>query len=206
MSLALLSSALCLSLESFVNGVIGLDPAARSRLQKLEGTCLAIHCTRPEWRVFISARAGRLAIASLREDPADASIRGPALSLLGLLVSRDKTKPFQDGQVDARGDAQLAQQWQKLFSNLDIDWEMHVARVFGDIPTQLLSDTLGSARRHAAATASSLRRDLDEYLHEEARLVPTLYELENFHRRVDDLRLRMDRAKARLDLLDHQKT
>ncbi len=201
MSLALLSSAACASLETLCNGVIRLDPAAMARLQSLEGTCLAIHCSTPDLRLFVSARAGKLAISTLREDPADASISGPPLALLKLLLTQDKAKPFQQGEVDARGDAQLAQRWQKLLSGLDIDWEFHLSRVLGDIPTQVISDSLGGIRRFAATTTTSLRQDLDEYLHEEARLVPTLYELQDFHRRVDDLRLRLDRAKARLDHL-----
>jgi len=81
--------------------------------------------------------------------------------------------------------------------NLNIDWEEHFGRIFGDIPTWQGSQALRQGREWAHNTTSSLLRDVEEYLHEESRVLPTASELNRFSDRISALSLGLDRIAAR---------
>jgi len=72
----------------------------------------------------------------------------------------------------------------------------------GDVPTQLLGDSLRQLQQLMRHAHTRMRANLDEYLHEESALLPGKNELEVFYQRIDDLRLRMDRFNSRLQKLN----
>jgi ubiquinone biosynthesis protein UbiJ len=49
--------------------------------------------------------------------------------------------------------------------------------------------------------SASLSRQLDEFIHEEARLSPPRLEVEDFYRDVHELELRVDRLQSRTERL-----
>ena len=75
--------------------------------------------------------------------------------------------------------------------------QCRVCQQVGDVATQQFSTAMANAREWTAQTQESLRADLEEYVHEEARLLPSGAETRIFAERLDELKLALDRIQAR---------
>ena len=163
----------------------------------------------------MSARmvADHAAERDVREHAAAAGMerREPRSAFCGK-VSEDRSKGFfirrhefvvdvAGEHVAERGDVEFVQSVYRLFAAMEIDWQEPLAQVIGDIPTQGLQQLFDGLRSFTRKTTDSARRNLDEYLHEESQLVPPLHQIEAFDHRLDDLRLRLDRLQARVQLV-----
>jgi ubiquinone biosynthesis protein UbiJ len=71
----------------------------------------------------------------------------------------------------------------------------------GDVAGHQLAQALRAAYGWGRQASTSLGRQLDEFIHEEARLTPPRLELEDFYRDVQDLVLRVDRLRSRTERL-----
>lgn len=200
MSLPLLQTALLLPLETLINGVLRLDAAAAGRLERLEGTVLAVHCTAPRLQLFIRVRQGRLGLAALCEETPQASLHGSAQALLGLLLRREPIHSLAATGVELRGSASAVRELQALLLDLDIDWEYHLARLTGDLPAAALGKGVSTAREAVTRTAASVRTTLDDYLAHESGLFASRDDLDLLADGVHQLGMRLDRLEARLAL------
>ncbi len=132
---------------------------------------------------------------------ADARISGSALTLLRLLIEREAERPLVDPALQISGDVEFVQSVYHLFKTMRIDWQEPLSRVIGDVPTHGLEQLIDSLKSFTRQAADSTRRNLDEYLHEESRLVPPRNQVEAFDCEMDELRLRLDRLHARVQEL-----
>jgi ubiquinone biosynthesis protein UbiJ len=90
---------------------------------------------------------------------------------------------------------------QRLMKNLDIDWEEMLSQFTGDIIGHQTAQMIRAKFGWAKERATSARRLTGEFLTEELKALPGKPELEDFYRQVDDLRLAVDRAAARVEKL-----
>jgi len=134
-------------------------------------------------------------------DEADAEIAATADVLLKLLIAKNKDSIIRNENIQLKGDASSIQDLQAILFDLDIDWEYQLSKLIGDIPTQALSDGIAKLKIFLSNNAASFTEDIDEYLHEEKKIVPTMSELEIFYQRIDQLRLKVDRAESRINKL-----
>ena len=187
-----------MSLENVLNRGLPRSPCARELCLQLSGKSLAIE-VRDITRVRLSSTGSTLAL-SVSEAPAEATLSGGPLALLGLLGSSPQ-QLLQRGDVIVGGDTQLAQSFRELLTLLRPDAEEELSLFVGDVPAHQLARLARSALdfgRKAAATAVT---NAAEYLgHERAELVPRA-EGEQFLRGVDAVREDLDRLQARLELL-----
>jgi ubiquinone biosynthesis protein UbiJ len=201
MSLALLQSALLLPLELAINGVLKLDAASKSRLARLDGGTLALRATQPSITLFISVRGNGLHLSTLHEGADTASLHGPTTALLGLLLRREHIDNLHARNVELRGDTGFVQDLQALLLDLEIDWEYHLSKLVGDIPTQAAASGLRETGTLLRKTGSRLRENVTDYLHDESGLLASADELEAFYNEITELKLRTERLQARLDRL-----
>ena len=205
MSFAMFQSALLLPVELAINGVLALDAASRQRLANLDGGTLGVHSTAPSANVFIEVQGNRLRLSTLHEGSTSASLHGPASALLGLLLRREPTESLHASKVELRGDTAFVQQLQALLRELDIDWEYHLSKLVGDIPTQAAADGMRKAGAELRRVGERTRENVSEYLFEEAAMLPRADELESFYRDVAELKLRADRLQARFDAFQQRR-
>ena len=199
----LLSTAVCTAIELSINKVLSLDPSGQTKLSALSGPVIAIQCTSPELEIFISVRNQAIHLSTYYEGEPDTCIIGSANALLRLLTAKDKNHSFYDKELALQGRLEHLQALQKVLLGLNIDWEFHLSKFIGDIPTQTFSDSVATASHFAKNTHDSLMMDIDEYVHEERKLFPSERELESFYGSIDALRLKLDRVQARVvNLLD----
>ncbi len=201
MPFELFLSAALSSVEIILNKALNLDPFSRNKLTPLQGKVFSIKCTKPDCKIFITVLENGFQLTSSIVDEADAEIAATADVLLKLLIAKNKDSIIRNENIQLKGDASSIQDLQAILFDLDIDWEYQLSKLIGDIPTQALSDGIAKLKIFLSNNAASFTEDIEEYLHEEKKIVPTMSELEIFYQRIDQLRLKVDRAESRINKL-----
>jgi ubiquinone biosynthesis accessory factor UbiJ len=186
------------ALENLLNRGLPRSPGARALCAELAGKSLAIEA-RDLTRLRIRSNGATLEV--LRDTaPADASLSGGALSLLGLLGNSPQAA-LQSGAVRMGGDTELAQKFHTLLGLLRPDAEEELSVLLGDVPAHGLARLARRGLDFVRRVADTGITNAAEYLgHERAHLVPRA-EGEQFLRGVDAVREGVDRATARLENL-----
>jgi ubiquinone biosynthesis protein UbiJ len=194
-----IDEAALLGLESVLNGVLALDPQARARLAGFHGRVIGIEIRGVGLRFFLVAdAAGRLQVLARIEGEADCLMRGTPLDLLRGALSRHKEDALFSGRLEISGDTGLAQDFSEVLARLDIDWEDQLSKLTGDVVAHETGRAVRAAGRWVTRTGGIAEQDLREYLQEEARLVPTRFEVVDWQEEVDRLRDDVDRLAARV--------
>ena len=113
---------------------------------ELAGRSLAVEA-RELARLRISSNGATL---ELQRDtaPADATLSGPPLSILGLLGAAPRAL-LQRGEVQMGGDTELAQKFHELLGLLRPDAEEELAGFLGDVPAHQLARLARAGLNHA---------------------------------------------------------
>ena len=186
------------TLEKLLNRGLPRSPRARQLCATLSGRSVAIVV--PDiLRLRVSSNGQTLTV--MRDDaPADATLRGGALSLLAL-ASDSAQAVIQRGDVAISGDSEVAQGYRELAQLLRPDLEEELSLLIGDVPAHQLGRLARLAAGWSGRAADTTLRNLAEYLgHARGDLV-SRNEGEQFLRGVDALRESVDRLQARLELI-----
>lgn len=191
-------------LEQAVNAAIVLDPKTVSRLARLEGKVIAIELSGTGITLTLQPTIeGKLRLMGDYDGEVDTTLRGAPFALLRMSSGRTGEGLFRGG-VDIDGDVELGTQIQRIFEQLDIDWEEHLSRLTGDIIAHQIGNTVRGLFAWGERTAEHLGRDTADYLQEERDVLPVDWEVEEFIKGVDTLRSGVDRIEARIKRLTKQ--
>jgi len=189
------------ALEAVINRALMLDPETQEKLAALDGRHIELHLQAPALAMRISVEAQRLRVGpAIADSEPDLSLRATAGALLAQLLPSGATPP-PAGRLRISGDAELAQQVQRLLQGYAPDIEAALAGVFGDILGVQIARALRTAFSTASSSARQLLRDGADYLTEERREVASKVEQAIFFDEVDDLRDAVDRLAARVERL-----
>jgi len=187
------------TIENVLNRGLPRSPRAQQLCAELAGRRIAIEAPALA-RLLVESTGSSLRITrgSL---PADAEIIGGPLSLLALGGGSAADTSLSRGEVEVRGDAELAQKFRELAQLLAPDPEEELSILIGDVAAHRLGRLTRGALTWTRSAAATLLQDVGEYFsHERADLV-SREEGEQFLRGVDTLREDADRLDARLELL-----
>ena len=91
-----------------------------------------------------------------------------------------------------------------MYKRQDVDWEAPLVSSLGDVTGHQLARIVRGAFAWGRQATASLTRQLDEFIHEEARLSPPRLELEDFYSDVQALALQVERLESRAARLRQQ--
>lgn len=208
MAMSLLASALLQPVEFAINRLIARDPHILRVLNTAAaGKTIAVSCTStPRWQVSLSIHHDRILLLSAPQDSPDASLTGSQRALSRLLFSDDQATALHDAGIELSGDVQLIQRLHRALADLDINWQDLLGPVLGDIGTRAAATGWEHGRNTVTQAADALRRDITDFVQEEAGLTPTRQQAEHFTDELDALRLRLDRLQARIQHLQQRVT
>ena len=198
------SAALLTLVEEGLNRVLSQDPVTLKRLDSLSGRTIGIHCTAPEFRLCLLPHGQGIDLLQHSATLPDVTLHGSAVDLIRLPTAGNAVLFGQGIQIE--GNSALAHSLQTILADSRIDWEAWLGDLIGDTAAHPLAQLLRGTGRQLEYTGSSLLHSLEEYLHEEARLLPTRIEIEQAGEEIDTLRTATDRLEARLGLLEKQRT
>ncbi|MGI8560958.1 MAG: ubiquinone biosynthesis accessory factor UbiJ [Luteimonas sp.] len=195
------------ALEAALNRALALDEDTRQAMAQLDGRRVALHLASPPLALQLQVEGERLRVGPVAEAAApDLAVRSTLGGLLaqlpGLLGgARRADSAAPAGRLRIEGDAELAQQLQRLAQRFDPDWQRPFAAVFGDVLGVQVANALAGALKHARVAGRDFAETAAEYVVEESRDVVGHDELNAFHDDVDVLRDDVERIAARIDRL-----
>ncbi len=185
-------------LAEAINRALAMDPEAQARLAPLSGRRLRLALDQPAIRLDIYFGDQRVEL-----EPADdtvvahATVETTLAGLMSLAASRGESSR----DVVFRGDIGTIQAVKTLATTLEIDWEEQLSRVTGDTLARRIGEGARGGRDWLRYAGNRFLTDVGEYASEEARLLPTAAEIDDFGSDVRRLRADVDRLEARLKRL-----
>lgn len=195
-----LLTTLLLPLESAINHLLANDPATSQSLGQISSRYIEIHASDLAQSVFIIPYPGGIQLLGSHPTP-DVCLHGTSTQLLEMATSQDKAQHLFGNGINIQGDTQLANRFQQLLANARIDWEALLADSLGDLPAHQLAQLIRSQQSQLLRTGTSISNNLNDYLKEELRLIPTPAENRLQKAAISQLREQTDRLSARIHTL-----
>jgi len=195
----MLSTAALASAEKIIQGAFVYDPASRIALAQLAPQVLAVHFTQPEFKIFVVPDEDGIKLLGNYEGTITTQLQGPFFALVSLVKSERLN--LKDTQVELVGSTSFVSELQKIFKNIDIDWEEMLTQIFGDIVGHQGAEIIRSKLTWGKDRVNNIQRLTSEFLTEELRVLPSAPELNFFNSQVDEIKLGVDRAQARIEQL-----
>jgi len=193
------------AIEKALNHYLSLDSEGMARFDALQGRSIAIEIKGLQQTLSLFPSADGMLVLTDFDSEADATISGSPMALARLGLQDDAKDLIQSGAISIRGDSRLANQFNRLLAQLDIDYEEILAQTTGDIAAHKIANLVRATGQWLSRSAHSLSQDGAEYLQEEIRLSPSNAELRAFIREVDELREATDRLQASLQIIKNRK-
>jgi ubiquinone biosynthesis accessory factor UbiJ len=190
------------TIENVLNRGLPRSPRAQQLCAELAGRRIAIEAPAVA-RLLVESTGNSLRITR-GTLPADAEVIGGPLSLLALGGSA-ADEPLSRGEVEVRGDAELAQKFQELARLLRPDPEEELSILIGDVAAHRIGRLARGALDWTRNAAATLLQDVGEYFSHERGDLVSREEGEQFLRGVDALREGLDRLDARIELLTQRR-
>jgi ubiquinone biosynthesis protein UbiJ len=188
-------------LESAINRALQLAPAAMSELAQLEACVFKLQCSAPKIDLYLQPGDQGIRLMGHHEGDITTTVCGAASDFTALATSDDPAASLINGDLAISGDSAPLLQLQQIIGRLDLDWEAPLVDTLGDVAGHQVAQILRGSFSWSRQASSSLLRQLDEFIHEEARLSPPRLELEDFYRDIQELSLRTERLQSRTDRL-----
>lgn len=187
-------------IEKILNSYLQLDAETPQRLAALAGKVIAIKFHYPTVTLYYLITKDGIRLVEQYDNKVDVMLETSPLDFLRLSVSHG-TASIIATQIKVIGDTETAQQFKELFANLEIDWEEQLSHVTGDFIAHQIGNFFHMITTWAKQSKDILSQDLADYLHEEARLIPSREELQDFFAEIDQLRDSVDRLELRINRL-----
>ena len=192
---------LLLPFSQLLNRTVQASTPARRQLERLEGRTFAVQVDVPGGlRLVLSVVNGELELAA-DDRAADTTVFGTPFALLAMTAPLADPR-LRSGGVRIEGDAETAQAFRTLLSHAHPDLEAEIARHMGEAPAHHAMRFARGVLQFGKQVAGSFAANTAEYLTEETHQLPPRAEAEVFMDDVDRLREGVDRAEARLRLLE----
>ena len=189
------------ALEKVINATLALDPSTAQRLQSLPEQSFEICCTEPELKIYILIRDAKIELQAYYEHKITTAISGPAAEYARLLSAKDRGSALINSDLSLQGDSAALINLQQILSEIELDWERELAKLFGDVPAHLLGKTVRHVSQWRKQAHAIFLRHFEELIHEESKLVPTKEEVEHFVYQVQQLNSDTERLEKRIDKL-----
>lgn len=193
-----LATLIAPAVEATLNTYLRLDIEMASRLNTISGRLILLEIVGLDITLLVRVLNAKVQVSEQLIFEPDAIIRGSPLALVRLGLATDVPSAVMRQNVEIRGDAEVGRVFRDVLASVEIDWEEVLARWVGDVPAHQIGKAVQTLIAAVSGAADRLRMDLSEYLQEEARVIPTRIEVEQFMDDVDSLRADLDRLEARL--------
>lgn len=190
------------ALQKAINKAVQLDEDMPAKLQALDKKCLEMVISPLNVNFFILFQNREIILLDHYDKEADTVIHSSPLGLIRLsLLPASKARSLFNDKIRITGDTELGQHIKKLFDEMDIDWEGHLAHFTGDVVAHQIGSFFRKGLKFKKQFDESIRQNMAEYLQEELRVVPSKYELEDFFAEIDELSLSVERLQAHVNQL-----
>jgi len=192
------------ALEIALNRYLQLEPEVLAECARLDGRCIALDVSGPDWTFFIEPCAQGVRVLAQREQAAEVTVHGPLLLLMRLAWATAQGEGGIPQGLSVEGDTELLTRFNGLLRRVGFDPEELLAKYFGDAAGHRLNQGLQKFFGWSRDTAKTLGLDTAEYLREETGDLARAADVNDWMSGIEDLRDAVERFEARLALLEQR--
>lgn len=189
-------------LEKLINKALSLDEETLYALGKLNGKVIAFEFINTKLIVFLLPKETGLEIKTQYDVKPDVFIKGTPVNFIKMMTASRQGTNALPSDMQLTGDIGLAQNFQSIMQNIDIDLEEPLSKWIGDTLAYKLGKFVRGSSRFAFNTGKTLAMDLSEYLRFEIEMLPDDLLVDEFCKDVDVLRDDVDRLTQRINKLE----
>lgn len=182
------------SAERMVNTVLSLDEELQEPLATFAGKVFEVDVVNTDIRIFILPSGDGVKLEPAYEGKADVVIKGRPSVLLGLITAGK----ISVGDIEIIGNVGLAQQFQSILKNMEVDWEEYLSHYLGDISAHKVGNLLRGMFQFAKSSGNTIGLNISEYLRYEKEALLDKSELDEFNHAVDIIRNDVERLQKRV--------
>lgn len=187
------------ALQLAINNACKLDEHMPAKIQALDGKVLKMIITPLDVDFFILFKQQQIHLETEYSEHPDTIIHSSPIGLIRLsLLPASKARSLFNDKIRMSGDIELGQKIKKLFDEMEIDWEGHLAHFTGDVVAHQIGSMVRKGISFKKQFTESMRHSLSEFLQEEIQVFPTRAELEDFYQDIDELSLSVERLHAQV--------
>ena len=194
--------ALITPIVARVNRTLRETTPARELARELDGRKLAVRVRDSALAICIAVADGNLQSSTDVPESPDVIIEGPVSGLLRLFLAGSDISSLANTGVTLTGHADVAQKFQRLLKLARPDPEEELAGFVGDAAAHQIGETVRGLAEWGRRSGGIMAANVREYLQEERRDIPSVYEMSHFKRDVQTLRDDVERAEARLKRIE----
>lgn len=187
---------------------VGLDKATKKKLKTLNGHLFLVNCTQPQLKAYLQIEKGSPKVFFAKDEEQlpvpNTILEGSASALFKLIQSETYAAALAQDSISLRGDHQAFEKLFQIFKELDIDFELPLSKIVGDVPAHTIGKTLREANKSRIDTQEKLKARANEYISKESRFSPSKEELETFTEDVQSLKQSTERLSAKIQQLKSQ--
>ena len=188
--------------EKLINKALSLDEETLYKLGQLNGKVIAFEFINTSLTVFLFPEEAGLEMHTGFEGKPDVLIKGTPGNFIKMMAASKQGSNTLPADMQLTGDIGLAQRFQSIMQNIDIDLEEPLSKWMGDTLAYKLGKFVRGSSHFALNTGKTLAMDLSEYLRFEIEMLPDDLLVEEFCKDVDVLREDVDRLSQRINKLD----
>ena len=193
-------------LTRWLNRILSLDPGLSHALSELSGKVIALEFINTDMLIYCAPNADGLHLSTEYAGTVHVRIRATLTDMLAQIISAREGDGHFAGSLEIIGDVGLAQRFQNIMQDIDLDWEEQLSHWLGDT----IAHKLGRFARHGLnflrQSRYTLEMNVSEYLLYEKEILPVETEVQDFIAAVDVLRNDVARMKMRIDRLQRRTT
>jgi ubiquinone biosynthesis protein UbiJ len=188
-------------IETALNRLLDSHPEHQAAVQALEGYHIQGNLSVPPIEIQASIQKGRVRIEMPGQPEPDTRVNcGPA-TLIQWLEGTDVRSLIRNGTLGVEGDLERLHRLQMMASSLDLDWAGLLEEKIGVLPASLVEQCVRKGRHWVKYVSGQARLDLQEFLHEELKVLPTRKKAERFFSDTQTQHMHLERLEARLKKL-----
>ena len=116
------------------NRLLGMDPDVLQHCAELQGNIIAIHLIDLDKTIYCHPGSWGMRLSLQKPGKeVDATIRGRLAGLVNLSLQSEKMSAAMQERIEIIGNPSVAQKFQKILTELNIDWEEELSKYTGDI-------------------------------------------------------------------------
>lgn len=188
-------------IEPVLNKLLQMDEVTSAQIKRLAGRKIVISVNDLNLDIHITLTDAGLSLDSFDKHVADVSINATLPNLIIMLMNINNPAG-RITNLEISGDVGLAQEFQGLLRNLEIDWEEILSQWIGDYPARKTGLLVKAMHNYMKETRHAIAMDISEYLRFEMNWVPLKEEVDAFNRDIDVLRDDSERLQLRIKRLE----
>ncbi len=201
-----MNNLLLTRIEAFINRMLSYDQDSLAELEALSDKVIALEFINTAFRIYVFPSASGIKLQDYHDGKPNVRIRATLPDMVAYLVSSRDDKQSSTGTLEVTGEVGLAQRFQSVMKNTDLDWEEILSRYTGDLVAHRIGNLVRGVGKFAKQTGNTLQQDVSEYLLYEKEILPVQDDIEDYVSSIDKLRNDVERLKLRIERLQRSMT